>query len=44
MSASHSNKGKIIILVDLIKKVELKFNSVALLRRELQISYRTINS
>ena len=43
MSATRTNKEKSIILVDLIKKVELKYNSVASLRRELQISDRTIN-
>jgi hypothetical protein len=43
MSVAHSNKGKSIILINLIKKVELKFNSIASLRRELQVSDRTLN-
>jgi hypothetical protein len=43
MSASHSNKGKSIILVVVIKNIELKYNTVGSLRKELQISDRSIN-
>lgn len=43
MSASKSKLDKSIILKDEKKNIELKFNTVASLRRELKISDWTIN-
>jgi hypothetical protein len=44
LSASLSNKDKSIILIDVIKNIELKYNTVASLKINLQISDRTIKS
>ena len=45
MRKSHSGfgKGKPVNLVDIINNIEIQFESVASLSRELEISDRTIN-
>lgn len=43
MSEAKLSKGKSVILIDVIKNNEIKFNTLSSLSKELKISSRTIN-